>query len=152
MMKTDRERGRGRGKEGKGREKVTEEDKKRKGGRRRSSRKSIAPYSGQCSLTLGGMPSLSPLGRVSILLSSSTLFRFSTHSGSTSPSKMIHCRLLISPRTLSMILAAQTYNTKCYNHSVHKKVHTGSNFLYKVCATQNVVTNTRSRLQMCVCV
>ena len=55
-------------------------------------------------LTLGGIPSLSPLGRVSSLLSSSTLLRFSTHSGSTSPSKIIHCRLFSSPRTLSMIL------------------------------------------------
>lgn len=55
-------------------------------------------------LTLGGMPRRSPFGNVSSLLSSRTLFKFSTHSGSTSPSKMIHCLLLISPRTLSMIL------------------------------------------------
>ena len=55
-------------------------------------------------LTLDGMPRRSPFGNVSNLLSSRTLFKFSTHSGSTSPSKIIHCRLLISPRTLSMIL------------------------------------------------
>lgn len=62
---------------------------------------------GKCSLiwlTLDGIPRRSPFGKVNSLLSSRTLFKFSTHSGSTSPSKMIHCRLLISPRTLSMIL------------------------------------------------
>lgn len=53
--------------------------------------------------TFGGRDRRSPLGRVSNLLSSSTEFKFSTHSGSTSPSNMIHCRLLISPRTLSII-------------------------------------------------
>lgn len=53
--------------------------------------------------TLGGSDRRSPLGRVSSLLSSKTEFKFSTHSGSTSPSNMIHWRLLISPRTLSMI-------------------------------------------------
>ena len=142
-MKTDRKRGRGGGRRGetkREREREKEEGMKTRRGVRqgeeggrmgaRNNRESIAPYSGYFSLTLGGMPSLSPLGKVSILLSSSTLFRFSTHSGSTSPSKMIHCRLLISPRTLSMILATQTYNTKCLNHiSVH--ICTGSNFCIK---------------------
>lgn len=55
-------------------------------------------------LTFGGKLRRSPFGRVSSLLSSSTEFRFSTHSGSTSPSKMIHWRFCSSPRTLSMIL------------------------------------------------
>ena len=41
-------------------------------------------------LTLGGIARRSPLGRVSSLLSSSTELRFSTHSGSTSPSNIIH--------------------------------------------------------------
>lgn len=50
------------------------------------------------------MASRSPLGSVSSLLSSRTEFRFSTHSGSTSPSKMTHWRRDVSPRTLSMIL------------------------------------------------
>lgn len=53
--------------------------------------------------TLDGKAKRSPLGNVSSLLSSKTELRFSTHSGSTSPSKMIHCRLVNSPRTLSMI-------------------------------------------------
>jgi len=55
-------------------------------------------------LTFGGIASRSPLGSVRSLLSSRTEFKFSTHSGSTSPSNTIHCRLPISPRTLSMIL------------------------------------------------
>ncbi len=55
-------------------------------------------------ITLVGSASLSPLGSVNSLLSSNTLLRFSTQSGSTSPSNMIHWRLLSSPRTLSMIL------------------------------------------------
>lgn len=54
--------------------------------------------------TLEGMPRRSPLGRVKSLLSSRTEFKFSTHSGSTSPSNMIQCFFVISPRTLSMIL------------------------------------------------
>ena len=41
-------------------------------------------------LTFGGIARRSPLGRVRSLLSSSTEFRFSTHSGSTSPSNIIH--------------------------------------------------------------
>mmetsp|Transcript_125260 Transcript_125260/g.362413 ORF Transcript_125260/g.362413 Transcript_125260/m.362413 type:complete len:269 (-) Transcript_125260:5014-5820(-) len=41
-------------------------------------------------LTFGGMASRSPLGSVSNLLSSNTEFKFSAHSGSTSPSNMIH--------------------------------------------------------------
>ena len=41
-------------------------------------------------LTLGGIARRSPLGKVRSLLSSSTEFRFSTHSGSTSPSNIIH--------------------------------------------------------------
>ena len=61
------------------------------------------------SLTLDGMPRRSPFGKVNSLLSSRTLFKFSTHSGSTSPSKMIHCLLLISPRTLSMILECKKW-------------------------------------------
>ena len=43
----------------------------------------------QTMLTFGGIERRSPLGRVKSLLSSSTLFKFSTHSGSTSPSKII---------------------------------------------------------------
>jgi len=42
-------------------------------------------------LTLDGIPIRSPLGNVNILLSSKTEFKFSTHSGSTSPSKIIQC-------------------------------------------------------------
>lgn len=53
--------------------------------------------------TLGGSDKRSPFGNVNNLLSSKTEFKFSTHSGSTSPSKIIHCLLLISPRTLSTI-------------------------------------------------
>lgn len=53
--------------------------------------------------TLGGSERRSPFGNVNNLLSSKTEFKFSTHSGSTSPSKIIHCRLFISPRTLSTI-------------------------------------------------
>ena len=48
--------------------------------------------------TFSGTSSLSPLGRVRILLSSSTLLRFSAHSGSTSPSKTIQCLRAFSPR------------------------------------------------------
>ena len=48
-------------------------------------------------LTLFGNIILSPLGNVRILLSSKTEFRFSTHSGSISPSKIIQCYLFISP-------------------------------------------------------
>ena len=55
-------------------------------------------------LTLGGIARRSPLGSVNSLLSSRTEFKFSTHSGSTSPSNTIHWRFPISPRTLSMIL------------------------------------------------
>lgn len=40
--------------------------------------------------TLGGRDRRSPLGKVRSLLSSNTEFKFSTHSGSTSPSNMIH--------------------------------------------------------------
>mmetsp|Transcript_44665 Transcript_44665/g.112583 ORF Transcript_44665/g.112583 Transcript_44665/m.112583 type:complete len:249 (+) Transcript_44665:283-1029(+) len=68
--------------------------------------------------TLLGSARRSPLGSVRILLSSSTLFRFSTHSGSTSPSKMIQCRICASPRTLSMILRRMWVNRP----SVHSRV------------------------------
>lgn len=54
-------------------------------------------------LTFGGSDRRSPFGNVNNLLSSKTEFKFSTHSGSTSPSKIIHCLLFISPRTLSTI-------------------------------------------------
>jgi len=47
-------------------------------------------------LTLGGIANLSPFGNVSNLLSSSTEFRFSAHSGSTSPSNIIQCLLVLS--------------------------------------------------------
>lgn len=57
-----------------------------------------------CAPTFGGKLRRSPLGSVSNLLSSRTELRFSTHSGSTSPSKMIHWRFCSSPRTLSIIL------------------------------------------------
>jgi hypothetical protein len=40
--------------------------------------------------TFGGSERRSPFGNVKSLLSSKTEFKFSTHSGSTSPSKMIH--------------------------------------------------------------
>mmetsp|Transcript_8133 Transcript_8133/g.11836 ORF Transcript_8133/g.11836 Transcript_8133/m.11836 type:complete len:243 (-) Transcript_8133:74-802(-) len=46
---------------------------------------------------LSGMPRRSPLGSVNSLLSSRTLLRFSAHSGSTSPSKIIQCLLSASP-------------------------------------------------------
>ena len=69
----------------------------------------LSTWAGQWRLTLGGMPRRSPLGRVRSLLSSSTEFKFSTHSGSTSPSKMIHCRLVSSPRTLSIILHSRDH-------------------------------------------
>ena len=62
----------------------------------------------KASLTFEGMARRSPLGRVNSLLSSRTEFRFSTHSGSTSPSNIIQCFLLISPRTLSMILGEES--------------------------------------------
>jgi hypothetical protein len=52
---------------------------------------------------LGGSARRSPFGSVRSLLSSSSAFRFSTHSGSTSPSKMIQCRLFISPRTCTPV-------------------------------------------------
>ena len=65
------------------------------------------------SLTLAGIPRRSPFGNVNNLLSSKTLFKFSTHSGSTSPSKMIHWRLWISPRTLSMILGSKNERRRC---------------------------------------
>ncbi len=42
-------------------------------------------------LTLLGIASRSPLGRVKSLLSSKTEFKFSAHSGSTSPSNTIQC-------------------------------------------------------------
>ena len=48
-------------------------------------------------LTLGGIDNLSPLGNVNNLLSSKTEFRFSAHSGSTSPSNTIQCLLALSP-------------------------------------------------------
>mmetsp|Transcript_36195 Transcript_36195/g.108402 ORF Transcript_36195/g.108402 Transcript_36195/m.108402 type:complete len:494 (+) Transcript_36195:3590-5071(+) len=48
-------------------------------------------------LTLLGMDSRSPLGRVRSLLSSRTLLRFSAHSGSTSPSNTIQCLRSASP-------------------------------------------------------
>lgn len=66
-----------------------------------------------CALTFGGKLRRSPLGRVSSLLSSRTELRFSTHSGSTSPSKMIHWRFCSSPRTLSMILKSKETNILC---------------------------------------
>ena len=69
----------------------------------------LSTWAGQWRLTFGGMPRRSPLGRVRSLLSSSTEFKFSTHSGSTSPSKMIHCRLVSSPRTLSIILHSRDH-------------------------------------------
>jgi hypothetical protein len=40
--------------------------------------------------TLGGNARRSPFGNVKSLLSSRTEFKFSTHSGSTSPSNIIH--------------------------------------------------------------
>ena len=43
--------------------------------------------------TFLGIDNLSPFGRVNSLFTSRTEFKFSTHSGSTSPSKIIHCRL-----------------------------------------------------------
>ena len=49
--------------------------------------------------TLPGSDSRSPVGSVSSRLSSSTLFRFSAHSGSTSPSNTIQWRRADSPRT-----------------------------------------------------
>ena len=49
------------------------------------------------SLTLGGTANLSPFGNVSNLLSSKTEFKFSAHSGSTSPSNIIQCLLVLSP-------------------------------------------------------
>mmetsp|Transcript_27783 Transcript_27783/g.44163 ORF Transcript_27783/g.44163 Transcript_27783/m.44163 type:complete len:240 (+) Transcript_27783:4750-5469(+) len=60
----------------------------------------------------------SPLGSVRSLLSSRTLLRFSAHSGSTSPSKMIHCRFWLSPRVSSRILRRILVKTP----SVHSRV------------------------------
>jgi len=48
-------------------------------------------------LTFYGICILSPFGNVNNLLSSNTLFKFSAHSGSTSPSNTIQCFLLLSP-------------------------------------------------------
>ena len=42
-------------------------------------------------LTLDGIDRRSPFGSVNNLLSSNTEFKFSAHSGSTSPSKTIQC-------------------------------------------------------------
>ena len=48
-------------------------------------------------LTLEGIAKRSPLGNVNNLLSSKTELRFSAHSGSTSPSKIIQWRFEDSP-------------------------------------------------------
>lgn len=48
-------------------------------------------------LTLGGIDNLSPFGKVNNLLSSKTEFKFSAHSGSTSPSNTIQCLFYDSP-------------------------------------------------------
>lgn len=55
-------------------------------------------------LTFSGMTSLSPFGKVKVLLSSKTEFRFSTHSGSISPSKTIQWLLDISPFWFEIIV------------------------------------------------
>lgn len=46
------------------------------------------------------------------------LFKFSTHSGSTSPSKMIQCRLPLSPRTSSTILRRVCVNKPSFHSRV----------------------------------
>mmetsp|Transcript_98082 Transcript_98082/g.299850 ORF Transcript_98082/g.299850 Transcript_98082/m.299850 type:complete len:346 (+) Transcript_98082:6210-7247(+) len=66
--------------------------------------------------TCGGIAKRSPLGRVSILLSSKTEFKFSAHSGSTSPSNIIHCRRSFCPRVETR--RKMSVNTP----SVHSKV------------------------------
>ena len=68
--------------------------------------------------TFEGRLRRSPLGKVSNLLSSRTLFRFSTHSGSTSPSNMIQCLFDCSPRRLSTIFRSILVNKP----SVHSRV------------------------------
>ena len=69
-------------------------------------------------LTFDGIWSLSPDGKVSSLLSSNTELRFSAHSGSTSPSKIIQWRFYDSPLWLSMTLLRVCVNTP----SVHSAV------------------------------
>ena len=70
--------------------------------------------------TLFGRARRSPLGSVSSLLSSRTELRFSTHSGSTSPSKIIHWRFDNSPRRLSMILRRMCVNKPSVHSPVEK--------------------------------
>mmetsp|Transcript_8689 Transcript_8689/g.12668 ORF Transcript_8689/g.12668 Transcript_8689/m.12668 type:complete len:259 (-) Transcript_8689:3404-4180(-) len=69
-------------------------------------------------LKLSGTTRRSPLGKVSSLLSSSTLFKFSAHSGSTSPSNIIQCLRSASPRSFDIIFLKILVNTP----SVHSKV------------------------------
>lgn len=47
-------------------------------------------------LTFDGIANLSPFGNVNNLLSSNTEFKFSAHSGSTSPSNIIQCLRVLS--------------------------------------------------------
>mmetsp|Transcript_1997 Transcript_1997/g.5251 ORF Transcript_1997/g.5251 Transcript_1997/m.5251 type:complete len:236 (-) Transcript_1997:3534-4241(-) len=65
-----------------------------------------------------GIPRRSPLGSVSILLSSKTELRFSAHSGSTSPSNTIQWRRSDSPFWLSKIFLKTLVNIP----SVHSRV------------------------------
>mmetsp|Transcript_12069 Transcript_12069/g.26317 ORF Transcript_12069/g.26317 Transcript_12069/m.26317 type:complete len:249 (+) Transcript_12069:1916-2662(+) len=68
--------------------------------------------------TLSGMLRRSPLGSVNNLLSSSTLFKFSAHSGSTSPSNTIQCLRSASPRWLARIVRSKLVKIP----SVHSNV------------------------------
>mmetsp|Transcript_20847 Transcript_20847/g.49450 ORF Transcript_20847/g.49450 Transcript_20847/m.49450 type:complete len:346 (+) Transcript_20847:6286-7323(+) len=72
--------------------------------------------------TFGGIARRSPLGRVRSLLSSRTELRFSAHSGSTSPSNMIHWRRLFSPLCPERMRRRMSVKTP----SVHSNV-VGSN-------------------------
>ena len=64
------------------------------------------------------IPNRSPFGKVSNLLSSRTEFKFSTHSGSTSPSNIIQWRFAASPLTLSTIRRRMAVKSP----SVHSRV------------------------------
>ena len=68
--------------------------------------------------TFSGKLNRSPLGRVNILLSSKTLFRFSAHCGSISPSNTIQSFFDNSPRKFSDIFL----NTLVNKPSVQSRV------------------------------
>lgn len=73
-------------------------------------------------LTLAGMASLSPLGKVSSLLSSRTELRFSAHSGSQSPSKTIQCLFWASPFWFPRILLNIPVKIPSYHSMVYLSI------------------------------